>query len=167
MDEIRTARLLWRPPRAGDFAAYLELVSDYEVVKWTASWPHPPDPELVRRRCIPVPEEQGLAGLIWRGDALVGAMAIISGEIGFALARRHWNRGYATEMARAMIARAIRRHDWAEITAGVFEGNAASMRVLEKLGFAETGRGTHPCAAQGRDLPIRHYALSRARAWRK
>ena len=164
MDEIRTARLLWRPPRADDFAAYLDLVSDYAVVRWTASWPHPPDPELVRRRCIPVPEDQGLAGLIWREGALVGAMAIIAGEIGFAIARRHWNRGYATEMARAMIARAFQRHGWGEIRAGVFEGNAASARVLAKLGFAETGRGTHPCAAQRRDLPIRHYALPRPRA---
>ena len=161
MDDIRTARLRWRLPRAEDFDAYLGLVSDYEVVKWTASWPHPPDPDLVRRRCIPVPEEQGFAGLIWRGRALIGAMGLIDGEIGFAIARAQWNKGYASEMARAMIARAFQRYDWEEIKASVFVGNDASVRVLEKLGFTETGQGNHTCAAQGCTLPIIHYRLSR------
>ena len=164
MDEITTARLRWRPPRPDDFDAYLQLVSDFEVVKWTASWPHPPDPELVRQRCRPVPSGQGFAGLVWRGERLVGAMGIIDANIGFAFARAHWDKGFATEMARAMIARAFLRHDWEAIEAGVFEGNGASRRVLEKLGFVAAGQGLHECVAQGRSLPIGHFRLSRA-AW--
>ncbi len=164
MDDIRTERLRWRLPRADDFGAFLSLVSDYEVVKWTASWPHPPDPELVRRRCEPVPPEQGFAGLIWHEGACIGAMGIVEAEIGFALARAHWGRGFASEMAAAMIARAFQRYDWPQIAAGVFAGNAASMRVLEKRGFVETGQGTHANAAQGATLPITRYALTRA-AW--
>ena len=164
MDDIRTDRLRWRLPRPDDFDAYLQLVSDFEVVKWTASWPHPPDPELVRQRCTPVSPERGFAGLIWRGRELVGAMGLIDGEIGFAFARTHWNKGFATEMGRAMIARAFLRHDWEAIEAGVFEGNGASRRVLEKLGFVATGQGQHECVAQGRSLPIGHFRLSRT-AW--
>ncbi len=163
MDELRTARLRWRLPAPGDFDAYLRLVSDFEVVKWTATWPHPPDAELVRRRCDPVPPAQGFAGLIWRQDVLVGAMGLIDGEIGFALACDHWNRGYATEMAAGLVARAFHRHDWSQIKASVFDGNTASARVLEKLGFAETGRGEHANAAQRRTLPITQFALCRAR----
>ncbi len=163
MDDIRTRRLHWRLPRESDFSAFLGLVSDHEVVKWTATWPHPPDRELVRRRCEPVPPEQGFAGLIWRDGACIGAMGIVEAELGFMFARRHWGRGYATEMAAAMIARAFQRHDWPQIEASVFAGNAASIRVLEKLGFAETGQGTHANAAQGASLPITHFALSRAR----
>lgn len=50
---------------------------------------------------------------------------------------RFTGRGYATEMAGAAIEEA-RRHGCAEIVAGVDEVNAASLRVLEKLGFERT-----------------------------
>ena len=37
--------------------------------------------------------------------------------------------------------------------AGVFEGNPASLRIQEKLGFEVAGRSMVHCLAQGRDLP--------------
>ena len=43
--------------------------------------------------------------------------------------------GYATEMAGATIAEARRHSGFDTIVASVDEVNAASMRVLEKLGF--------------------------------
>jgi ribosomal-protein-alanine N-acetyltransferase len=43
--------------------------------------------------------------------------------------------GYATEMARASIAEARRHSGFSTIAACVDEGNVASIRVLEKLGF--------------------------------
>lgn len=58
-------------------------------------------------------------------------------QLVYALFERFTGRGYATEMARAAIAEA-RRHGFAEIVAGVDEVNAASFRVLEKLGFERT-----------------------------
>ena len=44
-------------------------------------------------------------------------------------------RGVATEMARAAIAQARKQPGFEEIVADVDEVNAASVRVLEKLGF--------------------------------
>jgi [ribosomal protein S5]-alanine N-acetyltransferase len=56
-------------------------------------------------------------------------------ELAYALLEQFSGRGYATEMARASIAFA-RSQSWpAPIFAGVDEVNAASLRVLEKLGF--------------------------------
>ena len=55
-------------------------------------------------------------------------------QLVYALLERFTGKGYATEMARASIADA-RDAGFAEIVAGVDEVNAASMRVLEKLGF--------------------------------
>jgi RimJ/RimL family protein N-acetyltransferase len=48
---------------------------------------------------------------------------------------RFTGRGFATEMARASIARARTEPGFAEIVADVDEINAASVRVVEKLGF--------------------------------
>jgi RimJ/RimL family protein N-acetyltransferase len=56
----------------------------------------------------------------------------------YALFESFTGRGYATEMARAAIAWARSQPGFAEIVAGVDEVNAASVRVLEKLGFERT-----------------------------
>ena len=54
----------------------------------------------------------------------------------YAMPARFGGRGFATEMARASIAHARTRPGLAEIVADVDEINVASVRVLEKLGFA-------------------------------
>jgi RimJ/RimL family protein N-acetyltransferase len=64
-------------------------------------------------------------------------------QLVYALLERFTGHGYATEMARAAIGDA-RAAGFTSIAAGVDEVNAASVRVLEKLGFVRTG--THPGA---------------------
>jgi RimJ/RimL family protein N-acetyltransferase len=54
-------------------------------------------------------------------------------EVGYSLGRAHWGRGIATEALRLMLAEDPTR----PLEAGVSPGNAASRRVLEKLGFRE------------------------------
>ena len=48
------------------------------------------------------------------------------------------------------------------VIAGAFDGNRASARVLDQLGFAATGRGESPCTAKGRVRPITTFRLRRA-----
>ena len=56
-------------------------------------------------------------------------------QLVYALLEPFTGKGYATEMARAAIAHARTHAGFTDIVAGVDEVNAASMRVLEKLGF--------------------------------
>src|SRR5262249_4379118 len=56
-------------------------------------------------------------------------------ELVYALREPFTGRGYATEMARIAIDRAEARGAFQEILASVDAVNAASVRVLEKLGF--------------------------------
>ena len=60
-------------------------------------------------------------------------------QLVYALLERFTGRGYATEMARASIAHARTQPAFSEIVAAVDGVNVASVRVLEKLGFARTG----------------------------
>jgi RimJ/RimL family protein N-acetyltransferase len=65
-------------------------------------------------------------------------------QLVYALFERWSRKGYATEMARAAIAEARTNQGFEEIFATVDEVNAASRRVLEKLGFTRvaTSSGT-------------------------
>ncbi len=56
-------------------------------------------------------------------------------QLMYAMFERFTGRGFATEMARASITQARTQPGFAEIAADVDEINAASVRVLEKLGF--------------------------------
>jgi RimJ/RimL family protein N-acetyltransferase len=56
-------------------------------------------------------------------------------QLVYAMFERFTGNGYATEMARAAIAEARTQPRFSTIVASVDEVNAASLRVLEKLGF--------------------------------
>jgi RimJ/RimL family protein N-acetyltransferase len=60
-------------------------------------------------------------------------------ELAFELLQAVHGRGYATEAATAVIAWA-REAGYTHVRASVWDWNAASRRVLEKLGFHPTGR---------------------------
>ncbi len=162
MHEIKTERLTMRDAVPGDLDGYMAFVSDYEVIKWTASWPYPADREFTLSRCRQVPSEQGFVGPVFLGDEQIGGMGCMDGELGYFFAQDHWGKGYATEIARAVIARAFAVMDWDQITAGVFDGNPGSIRVLDKLGFKETGRGKLFSKAQGKELHGPDFVLTRS-----
>jgi RimJ/RimL family protein N-acetyltransferase len=61
-------------------------------------------------------------------------------EIGYWLAEPYWGRGIATAAVTAVSEYAFHRFDLARLQARVFEGNDASMRVLEKAGYEREGR---------------------------
>ncbi len=76
------------------------------------------------------------------------------GELGYALARRHWGNGYMTEAVRAVIDAAFAALPaLARVQAGANARNRASIRVMERLGM--THEGTIPHAPRGTDLESR------------
>jgi [ribosomal protein S5]-alanine N-acetyltransferase len=60
-------------------------------------------------------------------------------ELGFHLRTSVWGRGYATEAARACLDAAFTELGLDEVIAIVAPGNAASVRVLEKIGMRPAG----------------------------
>jgi RimJ/RimL family protein N-acetyltransferase len=151
--EIDTARLRLRPWRTSDAVIVRQL--------WTERDPrsrnridaegHPTVDEL-RARIGKQLEESAETGLellaIEEKDAgeFIGYCGLIVGrgtseepEIAYELLRRVQGNGYATEAAQAILdaARATGR---ARLWATVRDWNAASFRVLEKIGFLDSGR---------------------------
>ena len=156
----RTDRLLLRPGWAEDAPALARAIADEAIVRnlSTAPWPYgvaeaeaflaaPRDPVLANfvimvRRTDAAPQLIGACGF---GRRPSGAI-----ELGYWIARRHWNRGFATEAARALveIARTLKLP---QLEASHFVDNPASGRVREKLGFTATGLSAerHSCARNG------------------
>lgn len=62
-----------------------------------------------------------------------------SAELGYALGRRDWGQGFATEAVGAAVA-ALFRLGLHRLEARIFPEHEASARVLLKLGFREEGR---------------------------
>ncbi|HEX9269152.1 MAG TPA: GNAT family protein [Candidatus Limnocylindria bacterium] len=60
-------------------------------------------------------------------------------ETGYTIFEPHRNRGYATEVARVMMAWAEREHGVHHFISGVTPDNLPSLRVNAKLGFVRTG----------------------------
>jgi RimJ/RimL family protein N-acetyltransferase len=79
--------------------------------------------------------------ILMRRDGLVGACGFhfeAEGpefELAYHFKPGHWRRGFATEAAQACVLYAFETLGATKIIAGVKTRNAASLRVLEKLGF--------------------------------
>lgn len=165
----RTKRLLLRPGWAEDAPALAAAIADEVIVRNLAKAPWPysladaqaglaaaPDPGLPRflmfERTDGAPRLVGSCGLHPRPSGGV--------EMGYWVARADWNRGFATEAGAALIeiARTLRLP---RLQAAHFVDNPASGRVLEKLGFADSGlTGTRHSCARGGEATVRLFSLA-------
>ncbi len=75
----------------------------------------------------------GIGGIAGEGIAKATA------DFGYWLGEVFWGQGIATVAARAMVEHLMSTGQFARLQAPVFAWNPASMRVLEKVGFAREG----------------------------
>ena len=141
--EIVTERLLLRRPRPDDLDAMFEIMSDPRAMRYWSTLPHA-DRGVTRvwlDRMIARNEAGGEDFLIEHQGRVVGDVgAGRLPEFGFMLHPGVWGRGFATEASAAFIDHVFRTTPVTELTSDVDPRNAASLRVLGKLGFVETGR---------------------------
>ena len=70
----------------------------------------------------------------------IATVAAYEADIGYELSPEHWGRGYVTEAARAIVQFGFAELKVHRIWAWCIADNAASARVLEKLGMKLEGR---------------------------
>jgi ribosomal-protein-alanine N-acetyltransferase len=78
----------------------------------------------------------GLHGVTWQRAAL----RVDTGELGYWIAPDAWGKGYCTEAAGAMVRFGFDTLGLHKVTTRCFAENAASRRVIEKVGFRFVGR---------------------------
>lgn len=145
----RRARL--RGVHERDFDAFYALHSDPEVMRYWSfpAWSSPEQGrEYFANACAGRDPGRMLCWAIARtdDDRLIGAATLydidpVQGRaaIGYALASRHWGQGYAREALGLALAHAFDGLGLRRIEADIDPRNAASCRLVERLGFEREG----------------------------
>lgn len=157
---LSTDRLDLGAPGSQDIPEIVRLANDSEVVRTLARLPHPyqqKDAQFFLDEVVPVEPNWKVTR---RSDAallgFVGLKPLEASrtmELGYWFGRAYWRHGYATEAAQAVVAHAFEDLGILKILSGHFAMNPASGRVLEKIGFRQTGRSQRYSLAADADLP--------------
>jgi RimJ/RimL family protein N-acetyltransferase len=158
---LQTERLRLRPFSEADADALFALHSDAHVLRY---WDSPPWTERDRAGrflagCRQLAEEGTGARLAMDRAAdgvFLGWCSLTrwnpdhrSASLGYCLGDAAWGHGYATEGARALLQWAFDTLDLNRVQAETDTRNAASARVLEKLGFVREGTLREDCVVNG------------------
>jgi ribosomal-protein-alanine N-acetyltransferase len=148
---LETERLRLRWLTSADVPALFEVFSDPEVMRY---WSHGPLSDaaaaadlLARIHAHFRARDLFQWGVALRGtDEVIGTCTLASlnpehrrAEVGYALGRRHWGRGYMGEALPALLRFAFGRLDLHRVEADVDPRNERSLRSLERLGFRREG----------------------------
>jgi RimJ/RimL family protein N-acetyltransferase len=167
--ELRTARLLLRPPRLDDAAAYYSLASDPEYAVFGSRLPV--DRKNVERglaQIVATPWERRPEFAIVLDGEVVGRVVLevdrtnAIAALGYGVARPVWGRGVATEAARAMMGYGFEGLGLAKVWARADPRNSASVRVLEKLGMQREGLLRDHLVVRGERVDRVYYGILRA-----
>ena len=145
MSVAETERLVLRPFALEDAPAFMELTNSPQVRRYTGVEPYDSveEAEAMIEELLARYDRDGFGRWVvqrrsdgeflgWCGLRPVEREDV---DLGFWILPRHWNRGYATEAARASVDLAFGKLDLPYLLGRAVAANVASMTVLGKLGF--------------------------------
>jgi RimJ/RimL family protein N-acetyltransferase len=162
--ELLTPRLKLRSARADDLEAMHAVLSDPRATRWWSTPPHETLEQTAR----------WLDGMIASGtdqpDFVVELDGRVVGkagffelpEVGYILHPDVWGQGLATEAVAAAVDHVFSTRRVDVLTADVDPENAASIRLLERLGFVRTGAARQTWNVGGVWKDSLYYGLTRA-----
>jgi [ribosomal protein S5]-alanine N-acetyltransferase len=141
--EIRTERLLLRRPRMDDLDAMFAIMSNPSAMRYWSTLPHE-SRDVTQPWLQQMIERTAVGGedflIEFDGQVIGDVGAGRLPDFGFIIHPDFWGRGLATEASRGFIDYAFSQTAATELVADADPRNMASLGVLGKLGFVETGR---------------------------
>ena len=141
VEELRTERLVLRRARIEDIGPMHWIMSDPVAMRYWSTLPHESaktTADWVRSMIDPPPESDDF--IVTLDGQCIGKFGAWSlPDFGYLLDPAQWGRGYASEAMAAFLAHR-RRSGSAFLTADTDPRNHASIRLLQRHGFVETGR---------------------------
>ncbi len=177
MSALRTPRLLLRQWRPEDRKPFADMNADARVMEFFPSVSTREESDgaidMIQKTietrgfgfwAVEIPGVTPFAGFIGLTNPRFDAHFTPCVEIGWRLAPAYWNRGYATEGARAALEFGFGDLALREIVAFTVPTNVRSRRVMEKLGmtYDPADDFDHPRIATGH--PLCRHVLYRVRA---
>jgi ribosomal-protein-alanine N-acetyltransferase len=163
VEVIRTKRLMLRDLEEADWQAVHDYASDPEVVRYMNWGPNTEEEtrDFIQRAFAGQDEQPRrnytLAIVLRNEDMLIDGCSINvsnpnnrEGWIGYCLNQHFWGRGYATETAKALTYFGFDKPSLHRIFATCDPANAASARVLEKVGMKCEGHIREHVWAKGK-----------------
>jgi 8-oxo-dGTP diphosphatase len=172
---LKTERLTLRPLRLADAEDMHRLVNDWEVTRTLAEIPYPYPralaDEWIASTLGQMAEGTGyhlaITGKEGRTETLVGLVGLRvdrgtrNARLGYWVGRKFWGHGVATEAAKRLTSWAFANLPLDLIAAEVTEGNEASCKVLQRIGFRKTGRGVRSSLTTGDDHDVHLFEATR------
>lgn len=168
---LETDRLVLRPFAFDDAPRVQSLAGDRRVAEMTSLIPHP-YPDGSAQAWIAMQQVEWTLGrsvtyaVTLRGNGrLIGSVSLRlfaqgpRAELGFWIGVPYWNHGYCTEAARELVRYGFEELDLQWIHARHFTHNAASGRVMQKLGMSCEGIARNAGCRRGRLLDLVDYVL--------
>lgn len=130
-----------------DFVNLQELHSDPEVNRYLSPGPAIMSPEEVQRRLTDYAEDHVHFGIAkWKLETLDGHFIGRAGfswqpklegyELGYSLKQSAWGKGYATEIARALVVWFFKNTEQDQLVAYAVREHEASLQVMKKSGMS-------------------------------
>lgn len=171
-DTIETRRLILRRPAEADIVAMTALADNVRIAAKLPDMPHPytiaDAGRFIRRQRDRQSGLTGFAIIDRDGGTVIGCGRLQVGEtdgesrIGLWIGEPHWNRGYATEAAQALVDHAFSQSArLISLSTSIRVTNSAARRTLEKCGFQYAGPGTEMDIRMRSLVPIDHYQIDR------
>ena len=171
---IETPRLILRPWRDSDREPFARLCADPRVMEHFPACMTADEANALIDRATAYLERDGFtffAAELRQTGEFIGFTGMAAApfdflkcpEIGWRLAAEFWNRGLATEGARAVVRFAFDELGYDELVAFTVPANVRSRRVMEKLGMTHDPADDfeHPRLPAGH--PLRPHVLYRLR----
>ena len=149
---LHSDRLILRKVEISDAPKVQQFAGLFEIADTTLSIPHPyPDgaaEEWIKSHESDFRDKKAIHFAIVKKSTseLIGIIGLIDidathsrAEMGYWIAKEHWNKGFATEAAQAVLDYAFAELHLQRVYAHHFKRNSASGKVLIKIGMEKEG----------------------------
>ncbi len=160
-----------RPFTMKDAPRVQQLASEYEIAANTLRIPHPYELSMAEEwiagqpKAVQEQRELTWAVTIREKNLLIGSIGLIltmafeQAEMSYWIGKPYWNKGYASEAAKAILVFGFKDLNLHRIHAHHLSRNPVSGRVLQKIGMRREGRLRQHIRKWGRFEDIEMYGI--------
>lgn len=171
---LRGSRVQLRALREEDAPVFHRLINDWQICRLLPEAPFPYPAATARDWIASAVSDEAarrafqFAIISRHSGKMIGSVGLrltrdkTAASLGYWLGKAFWGQGFAAEAASLVIAWGFAELPILSITATVAEGNDASVRILQRLGFQPAGNGHESfiCRA-GAHLPVQYLSIVR------